>query len=273
MDWTRCPRTHHAVHEALALARALSQKISKEEEEEEEEKSERERETKDVVVKECTKRLRLLSTQLRRLELPSFAEPEVTLAKRESERSGRKGDSKNNLDDLRNFSRSLLDSSSSLLGERERERELNTRASASASASSTSTTTVIPSFRPSGGKLGKEKEVLLHQQLHEDLSEEILEMARGLKQNTVKFKDKLEENAKALDEAEETLETNVAKVKRRNKQANVFYKRNWSTSCYSYIILFWVALVFTLMYVFLKVTSFAGYSSSSSSESASAKEL
>ena len=122
MDWTRCPRTHHAVHEALALARALSQKISKEEEEEEEEKSERERETKDVVVKECTKRLRLLSTQLRRLELPSFAEPEVTLAKRESERSGRKGDSKNNLDDLRNFSRSLLDSSSSLLGERERER-------------------------------------------------------------------------------------------------------------------------------------------------------
>ena len=132
---------------------------------------------------------------------------------------------------------------------------------------------MIPSFRPSGGKLGKEKEVLLHQQLHEDLSEEILEMARGLKQNTVKFKDKLEENAKALDEAEETLETNVAKVKRRNKQANVFYKRNWSTSCYSYIILFWVALVFTLMYVFLKVTSFAGYSSSSSSESASAKEL
>ena len=49
-------------------------------------------------------------------------------------------------------------------------------------------------------------------------------------------------------------------MNRRNKQARVFYKRNWTTSCYSYIILFWVAVGFTLMYMLIKFTSIAGYS-------------
>ena len=54
----------------------------------------------------------------------------------------------------------------------------------------------------------------MHQDLHEDLSAEILELAQGLKSNALKFKDKLGVQAKQLDQAEENLEKNVDSVKK-----------------------------------------------------------
>ena len=65
------------------------------------------------------------------------------------------------------------------------------------------------------------REVQLHQQLHEDMSEEILHMARGLKKNALRQRDKLDKTSAQLEEAEHHLESNVANAKTRNKQAKV----------------------------------------------------
>ncbi|QDZ25399.1 hypothetical protein HOP50_17g79390 [Chloropicon primus] len=220
-DWTRCPKMHHDVQQALSLAREILELHSKDGDgqvDAEEEGGEEAR--------ECMRSLRDVESRLRRLDLPSFARPAATLSR------GKR-----------------VHQAATVAGLGKGEEEGEERHGVSGGA------TRIPSYttKPS-------RKVMEHLSVHEDLSEEILQMTQQLKDNANKFKGKLEVQAKQLDQAEEQLEKNVSNVKRRNKQAKAFYKRNWATSCTSYILLFWVAVGFTMMYVFIKFSSIAGYS-------------
>ena len=139
--------------------------------------------------------------------------------------------------------------------------KISTKEKAKTLGTSATTSTRIPSFRHHNQNRSSDRDVGLHQQLHEDLSEEILHMAKGLKENALQFREKLGKSAVQLEQAETNLEQNLANAKVRNKQAKVFYKRNWATSCKGYLFLFISLFVFAMIYMFIRVTSFAGYSS------------
>jgi len=192
---------------------------------------------------DCKGRLDALSSQLRRMDLPSFARTEASLAASSKSRGGPVP------------SQGATGTGTSTIGAGAPDSLASPRPAVTA--------TRIPgaSYSSLGGKKSTgNKEVDLHQQLHEDMTTEILQMAKGLKQNALKFTAKLETQSGALEEAEGHLEANVASAQARNKQAKVFYKRNWATGCKSWLILILVLCIVPAVYIAIKMSYFVGYS-------------
>lgn len=187
-DWTRCPKMHHDVQEALAFARELAERARPNDDDDDgdfDTTSSPGKEADALVVEDCLRRLNEVSSQLRRMDLPSFARPAATLAMRST-----------NLARVEETGLGGAGGGDSKAGAIERAASDAMRIPSAASRA-----------KPS-------REVQMHQDLHEDLSAEILELAQGLKSNALKFKDKLGVQAKQLDQAEENLEKNVDSVKK-----------------------------------------------------------
>lgn len=117
-----------------------------------------------------------------------------------------------------------------------------------------------------GGKtgVGKEKVSLseqgqraLKQQQHlqEGLTDELVELAAGIKANNLAMEGSLKESARALDHVEGRLEKNLGAAKTAVGRQSALYKLNASGSCWTWIILFVVGVVFAWMYLFIKFTS------------------
>mmetsp|Transcript_4974 Transcript_4974/g.17439 ORF Transcript_4974/g.17439 Transcript_4974/m.17439 type:complete len:278 (-) Transcript_4974:147-980(-) len=237
-DWTRCPKMHSDVQEALGLARTILEQLGEEEDENnfevdassEDHHTFVDKEDEGNLAKRCLESLHEVQGKLRRLDLPTFARPAATLRAAATRTAQH--------DDLKDQE-----------------------------APGTPEAIRIPTYaQPELSK--SRRHVTDHMLVHEDLSEEILEMTRKLKENAVTFRGRLEQQGKQLDEAESKVEKNVASARDRNKQAKAFYKRNWSTSCQSYLILFWVAVAFAATVVFLKTSSIAGYSAAKAAKAA-----
>ena len=236
-DWTRCPKMHSDVQEALGLARTILEQLGEEEDENnfevdassEDHHTFVDKEDEGNLAKRCLESLHEVQGKLRRLDLPTFARPAATLRAAATRTAQH--------DDLKDQE-----------------------------APGTPEAIRIPT--DAQPQLSKSKRVTDHMLVHEDLSEEILKMTRKLKENAVTFRGRLEQQGKQLDEAESKVEKNVASARDRNKQAKAFYKRNWSTSCQSYLILFWVAVAFAATVVFLKTSSIAGYSAAKAAKAA-----
>ena len=237
-DWTRCPKMHSDVQEALGLARTILEQFGEDEENNssgdasskgaEDHHTFVDKEDGGNLAKRCLESLHEVQGKLRRLDLPTFARPAATLraaATRTAQQDYLKDEAPGTPEAIR-----------------------------------------IPTYAQP--QLSKSKRVTDHMLVHEDLSEEILKMTRKLKENAVTFRGRLEQQGKQLDEAESKVEKNVASARDKNKQAKAFYKRNWSTSCQSYLILFWVAVAFAATVVFLKTSSIAGYSAAKAAKAA-----
>ncbi len=182
-DWTRSPRLHHGVRQALALAQSIEKQLRQQQQQEEEQgDGEAEAggfgggagsagsatEEDERVLADCKGRLDALSSQLRRMDLPSFARTEASLAASSKSRGG------------------PVPSTAASAG------GWGAGLSVPASPRSAVTVTRIPGavYSSLGGKkrVGSgNRDVDLHQQLHEDMTSEILQMAKGLKQNALKF--------------------------------------------------------------------------------------
>lgn len=216
----RSPKFHFDVAQAQAQHRQLLAKLVEGSESDEDEDADggeiaRAREA----LEECTASLREISSRLRRTQLPPFCAPEAAV------------------------------------------RAAAARAAPVAPAPA-STSSPAPAA-PTTTTVAPPKDILraregsaagAHRDLHDDLSAEVLGMARALKQNALRFRDRLETSAGTLDAAESKVEANVASARARVKQARTFYKRNWRDTCQAYVLLFWVGVAFAFLFVLIRLT-------------------
>ncbi|KAL4458035.1 hypothetical protein ABPG75_012900 [Micractinium tetrahymenae] len=97
------------------------------------------------------------------------------------------------------------------------------------------------------------------QQLHEDLTDELAGMAARLKSNTLAIEGRLKEREQLLDSTETALDTSLRKTRESKERATQIHRRGRANFCLTCLIMLIVGLTFAAMYVFIKLTRFAGY--------------
>lgn len=97
------------------------------------------------------------------------------------------------------------------------------------------------------------------QQLHDDLTDELAGMAAQLKSNTLAIEGRLKERGQLLDSTEAALDTSLRKTRESKERATEIHRRGRANFCLTCLIMLVVGLTFAAMYMFIKVTRFAGY--------------
>ena len=114
-----------------------------------------------------------------------------------------------------------------------------------------------PSANGRGGARSARDEEELEKQraIREGLTDEMSALASGLKANALAMEKGLERSTKALEDVESKLERNVQGVKTSVKRQTAAYGANRRGSCWTWIILFVVGILFAWTYVVIKVSS------------------
>jgi len=142
-------------------------------------------------------------------------------------------------------------------------RAFATNAASAANRTSTgvSTATTMITHRPaSSGRVvqrsARDEEELEKQRLiQEGLTDEMASLASGLKANALAMEKGLERSTKVLEDVETKLERNVQGVKSTVKRQTAAYGVNRRGSCWTWIILFVVGILFAWTYVVIKMSS------------------
>eukprot|EP00887_Chlorella_sp_A99_P001492 scaffold8.g1492.t1 len=95
--------------------------------------------------------------------------------------------------------------------------------------------------------------------LQEGLTEELAGLAASLKSNTLAMEGKLRERGQLLEGAEAALDTSVAHTKASAGKATEIHRRSRLNLCMTCLIMMVIGLTFAGMYIFIRVTRFAGY--------------
>lgn len=99
------------------------------------------------------------------------------------------------------------------------------------------------------------------QQLHEDLTDELAGMAAQLKSSTLAIEGRLRERGQLLDSTEAALDGSLRRTRESKERAAQIHRRGRANFCLTCLVMLVVGLTFAAMYVFIKVTRFAGYRS------------
>ena len=126
-------------------------------------------------------------------------------------------------------------------------------------AVSTSTTIMTPPPGSSGRAVQRsardEEELEKQRVIREGLTDEMASLASGLKANALAMEKGLERSTKALEDVETKLERNVQGVKSTVKRQTAAYGANRRGSCWTWIILFVVGILFAWTYIVIKMSS------------------
>ena len=126
-------------------------------------------------------------------------------------------------------------------------------------AVSTSTTIMTPPPGSSGRAVQRsardEEELEKQRLIQEGLTDEMASLASGLKANALAMEKELERSTKALEDVETKLERNVQGVKSTVKRQTAAYGANRRGSCWTWIILFVVGILFAWTYIVIKMSS------------------
>ena len=124
---------------------------------------------------------------------------------------------------------------------------------------STSTTIMTPPPGSSGRAVQRsardEEELEKQRMIREGLTDEMASLASGLKANALAMEKGLERSTKALEDVETKLERNVQGVKSTVKRQTAAYGANRRGSCWTWIILFVVGILFAWTYIVIKMSS------------------
>ena len=121
----------------------------------------------------------------------------------------------------------------------------------------TTTTTTTTKRRAAVKALTLEDEAELRRQraIQEGLTDEMSELATGLKRNAVALEQGLQSSNKALEKVESRLERNVVGVKSSVKRQTDVYRANKRGSCWTWIIFAIVGILFAWTYMVIKMTT------------------
>ena len=124
-------------------------------------------------------------------------------------------------------------------------------------AGTTTTTSTTTKRRAAVKALTLEDEAELRRQraIQEGLTDEMSELATGLKRNAVALEQGLQSSNRALENVESRLERNVAGVKSSVKRQTDVYRANKRGSCWTWIIFAIVGILFAWTYMVIKMTT------------------
>ncbi|XP_071698663.1 uncharacterized protein [Rutidosis leptorrhynchoides] len=93
-----------------------------------------------------------------------------------------------------------------------------------------------------------------HRKLQEDLTDEMVGLARQLKESTLMMNQSIKNTEKILDSTEQAVEHSLASTGRANTQAMAVFSDTSKTSCFTWLVMFLMMCIFVMVVLLIKVT-------------------
>ncbi|XP_043718985.1 uncharacterized protein LOC122666935 isoform X2 [Telopea speciosissima] len=93
-----------------------------------------------------------------------------------------------------------------------------------------------------------------HRKLQEDLTDEMVGLARQLKESSLLMNRSLQDTEKVLDSTEMAVESSLASTGHANKRAMQIYSQSSKTSCLTWLLIFVMTCIFIMVVLLIRVT-------------------
>lgn len=93
-----------------------------------------------------------------------------------------------------------------------------------------------------------------HRQLQEDLTDEMVELARQLKESSLMMSRSVQNTEKILDSTEKAVEVSLASTGHATSRATQVYSQSSKTSCLTWLAMFVMMCVFIMVVLLIRVT-------------------
>ncbi|KAK7256131.1 hypothetical protein RIF29_29566 [Crotalaria pallida] len=93
-----------------------------------------------------------------------------------------------------------------------------------------------------------------HRKLQEDLTDEMVVLAKQLKESSLVMNQSLQNTEKILDSTEKAIEQSLASTGRANVRATAIYSESSKTSCLTWLVMFVMTCVFIMVILLIRVT-------------------
>ncbi|GJT50908.1 vesicle transport protein, Use1 [Tanacetum coccineum] len=93
-----------------------------------------------------------------------------------------------------------------------------------------------------------------HRKLQEDLTDEIVVLARQLKESSLTMNKSIQNTERILDSTEKAVEHSLATTGRANTQAMAIYSQGSKTSCFTWLLMFLMTCIFVMVVLLIKAT-------------------
>ncbi|CAI8611074.1 unnamed protein product [Vicia faba] len=93
-----------------------------------------------------------------------------------------------------------------------------------------------------------------HRKLQDDLTDEMVVLAKQLKESSLMMSQSVKNTEKILDSTEQAIEHSLASTGRVNVRANTIYSESSKTSCLTWLVMFVMLFVFIMVILLIRVT-------------------
>ncbi|XP_058773014.1 uncharacterized protein LOC131647119 [Vicia villosa] len=93
-----------------------------------------------------------------------------------------------------------------------------------------------------------------HRKLQNDLTDEMVVLAKQLKESSLMMSQSVKNTGKILDSTEQAIEHSLASTGRVNVRANAIYSESSKTSCLTWLVMFVMTFVFVMVILLVRVT-------------------
>ncbi|CAI9100673.1 OLC1v1037821C1 [Oldenlandia corymbosa var. corymbosa] len=93
-----------------------------------------------------------------------------------------------------------------------------------------------------------------HRKLQEDLTDEMVDLARQLKERSILMNQSVKNTEKLLDSTEKAVEHSLASTERANTRAVDIYSKSSKTSCLTWLLMFAMTFIFLMVILLIRVT-------------------
>ncbi|XP_065851510.1 uncharacterized protein [Euphorbia lathyris] len=93
-----------------------------------------------------------------------------------------------------------------------------------------------------------------HRKLQDDLTDEMVGLARQLKESSLLMSQSLQNTEKILDSTEKAVEQSLASTGRANVRAMEVYSKTSKTTCFTFLVIFLMTCVFVMVVLLIRVT-------------------
>ncbi|KAL7587940.1 hypothetical protein Lser_V15G39070 [Lactuca serriola] len=101
---------------------------------------------------------------------------------------------------------------------------------------------------------GAQAHISKHRKLQEDLTDEMVILARQLKESTLMMNQSIKNTEKILDSTEEAVERSLASTGRANTKAMAIYSEASKTSCFTILLMLLMTCIFFMVVFLIKIT-------------------
>lgn len=116
-----------------------------------------------------------------------------------------------------------------------------------------------PPLRPVALSTAAKARLQTQGKTQEVLTDELVDLAAGLKLNTLAMEAKVKERGTLLDSAEAAVDRSATETKIAATKATAIHRRGRVNFCFTILVLLIIGTGFAGMYIFIRITSFTGY--------------